>query len=237
MMLILKLQAVVFSVLYFVILKLCIIFGQSQICNCLDTMNTFNVGGFLVLFLVSIGVQSCGISTHTEIGFRALEFLGLSEDPDVQHIRDILLKHQDAFQAGHPYPDSFYNSLCYHGQYHEQSEDTHWGHFVKVAFDFVNSKYPAPWDADTERLVAFLFGIISHQVADISWHSLEGLSDGFLEVLSKLGFHNNFGAAHDFGDVADDMIGIFEWNVTSYATEWYVPVQDLVEIYEVRVLT
>jgi len=81
-------------------------------------------------------------------------------------------------------------------------------------------------------LVAFLFGIISHQVADISWHSLEGLSDGFLEVLSKLGFHNNFGAAHDFGDVADDMIGIFEWNVTSYATEWYVPVQDLVEIYE-----
>ena len=26
---------------------------------------------------------------------------------------------------------------------------------------------------------------------------------------------------------------MFEWNVTSYATEWYVPVQDLVEIYEV----
>ena len=197
-------------------------------------MNTFIVGGFLVVFLLSLGVQSCGISTHTEIGFRALEFLGASDDPDVQHIRDILLRHQDAFQAGHPYPDSFYNSLCYHGRYHDQSEDTHWGHFIKVAFDFVNNKYPAPWDADTERLVAFLFGIISHQVADISWHSLEGLSDGFLEVLSKLGFHNNFGAAHDFGDVDDDMIGIFEWNVTSYATEWFVPVQDLVEIYEVR---
>ena len=28
------------------------------------------------------------------------------------------------------------------------------------------------------------------------------------------------------------MIGVFEWNVTSYATEWYVPVVDLVEIYK-----
>jgi hypothetical protein len=54
--------------------------------------------------------------------------------------------------------------LCYDGIYHSQSEDTHWGEYVKVAFDYVNDKYPAPWDADTERLVAFLFGIISHQV-------------------------------------------------------------------------
>ena len=28
------------------------------------------------------------------------------------------------------------------------------------------------------------------------------------------------------------MIGVFEWNVTSYATEWFVPVVDLVEIYK-----
>ena len=28
------------------------------------------------------------------------------------------------------------------------------------------------------------------------------------------------------------MIGVFEWNVTSYATEWFVPVNDLVEIYK-----
>ena len=28
------------------------------------------------------------------------------------------------------------------------------------------------------------------------------------------------------------MIGVFEWNVTSYAYEWFVPVDDLVEIYQ-----
>ena len=48
----------------------------------------------------------------------------------------------------------------------------------------------------------------------------------------KISFHGSFGTAHDYGDVADDMIGVFEWNVTSYATEWYVPVVDLVEIYK-----
>ena len=64
-----------------------------------------------------------------------------------------------------------------------------------MAFDYVNAKYPPPWDEDTEKLVAFLFGIISHQVtlvasmcqvADISWHSLSSLSDGFLEVLGDI---------------------------------------------------
>ena len=179
-------------------------------------------------------LYGCGISTHTEIGFRALEFLGSSEDADVQFIRSILLKHPDAFQAGHPFPDFGFNSLCYQYEYHSQSEDTHWGQFVKVAFDFVNEKYPVPWDEDTEKLVAFLFGIISHQVADISWHGLEGLADGFLPVLGKLGFHGSYNTAHDFGDVADDMIGIFEWNVTSYATEWFVPLQDIMEIYDVK---
>ena len=82
------------------------------------------------------------------------------------------------------------------------------------------------------------------KVADINWHSLQGLHDGFLEALGdifhvylsfsagKISFHGSFGTAHDYGDVADDMIGVFEWNVTSYATEWYVPVVDLVEIYK-----
>ena len=60
---------------------------------------------------------------------------------------------------------------------------------------------------------------------------LEGLQDGFLSVLGEHAFHGSFGDAHNYGDVADDMIGIFEWNATSYAYEWYVPTLDLVEIY------
>ena len=64
----------------------------------------------------------CGISTHTEIGYRAIEYFGYSDDASSHFIRNILLKHQDAFQAGNPFPDSFYNSLCYGGLYHQKSE-------------------------------------------------------------------------------------------------------------------
>ena len=65
----------------------------------------------------------------------------------------------------------------------------------------------------------------------LSHHPFEGLQDGFLSVLGEHAFHGSFGDAHNYGDVADDMIGIFEWNATSYAYEWYVPTLDLVEIY------
>jgi len=175
----------------------------------------------------------CGISTHTEIGYRALEYFRHLEDNNTNNIRELLFRHPDALQAGNPFPDFGFNPLCYNGDFHDESEDTHWGEYVKVAFNYINSNYPTPWDEDTERLVAFLFGIISHQVADINWHSLQGLHDGYLDVLTKISFHGSYGAAHDYADVADDMIGVFEWNVTSYATEWYVPVVDLVEIYKI----
>lgn len=68
-------------------------------------------------------------------------------------------------------------------------------------------------------------------MSDINWHNMEGLQDGYLRVLANIAFHGDFGTAHNYGDVADDMIGVFEWNVTSYAYEWYVPVHDLMMIY------
>ena len=102
-----------------------------------------------------------------------------------------------------------------------------------MAFDYVNAKYPLPWDEDTEKLVAFLFGIISHQVRRrppcARWRTSPGTASVASRMVSwkcsvtfqtvqpltgKVSFHGSFGTAHDYGDVADDMIGVFEWNVT-----------------------
>ena len=52
----------------------------------------------LLLLLVKRG-HGCGISTHTEVGFRALEFLALQQEEAAQEIRQLLLRHQDAFQV------------------------------------------------------------------------------------------------------------------------------------------
>lgn len=40
----------------------------------------------------------------------------------------------------------------------------------------------------TEKLVAFLFGIASHMVADVSWHSL-GIDQGFLKVMGEVSLY------------------------------------------------
>lgn len=38
---------------------------------------------------------------------------------------------------------------------------------------------------DTEKLVVFLFGFVTHQVADVPWHSL-GIAQGFLDTMGKV---------------------------------------------------
>lgn len=40
----------------------------------------------------------------------------------------------------------------------------------------------------TEKLVAFLFGIASHMVADVSWHSL-GIDQGFLKAMGEVSMY------------------------------------------------
>ena len=104
------------------------------------------------------------MSTHTEVIERALANY---DNPVFGQgvIRDILLRNQDAFQAGAPFPDAFYNSLCHSGDYHGQSEDIHWGQYQKVAWEYFRKTYPDPiGNVDAERLIAFILGLTSHQV-------------------------------------------------------------------------
>ena len=59
-------------------------------------------------------------------------------------------------------------------------------------------------------MVAFLFGFISHQVADITWHSLSGFQQGFLRTMANVNFHGVFDTAHTDGDVGGDMLTQFD---------------------------
>jgi len=38
----------------------------------------------------------------------------------------------------------------------------------------------------TKKLVTFLLGVVSHQVADVSWHSLRDVDQGFLEAMAQV---------------------------------------------------
>ncbi|XP_049740818.1 phosphatidylinositol-glycan-specific phospholipase D isoform X2 [Elephas maximus indicus] len=135
-------------------------------------MSAFRFWSSLLVLLGYLcpGGSSCGISTHVEIGHRALEFLSL--------------------QVGS-----------------------------------VNYK------EDTEKLVAFLFGIASHMVADVSWHSL-GIEQGFLKTMGAIDFHNSYSDAHSAGDFGGDVLSQFEFNFNYLARHWYVPTKDLLGIYK-----
>ncbi|XP_018773829.3 phosphatidylinositol-glycan-specific phospholipase D isoform X5 [Serinus canaria] len=117
------------------------------------------------------------------------------------------------------------------GMFHDVSEDTHWSPFLKASIDYIRRNYPQPWEEATEKLVAFLFGIASHMVADVSWHSL-GIDQGFLKAMGEIDFRGSYSEAHSVGDFGGDVVSQFELDFSYLASSWYVPVKDLAAIYK-----
>ena len=106
-------------------------------------------GGFLVFVLsllssAVVPISSCGVSTHIDIAHQAIQWF-----KDVRNgldYREIILKHQDAFIGGNPYPDALYSSLCFEGKFHSIAEDTHWAPFLNATVRYIRRKYPRPWN-------------------------------------------------------------------------------------------
>ncbi|XP_043764326.1 phosphatidylinositol-glycan-specific phospholipase D isoform X3 [Cervus elaphus] len=196
-----------------------------------ENMSVFRFWSGLLMLLGFLCPRSspCGVSTHIEIGHRALEFLHL-QDGSINY-KELLLRHRDAYQAGSVFPDSFYPSICERGQFHDVSESTHWTPFLNASIHYIRKNHPLPWDEDTEKLIAFLFGITSHMVADVNWHSL-GIEQGFLRTMAAIDFHNSYSEAHPAGDFGGDVLSQFEFKFNYLSRHWYVPVEDLLGIYK-----
>ncbi|KAB0356352.1 hypothetical protein FD754_000508 [Muntiacus muntjak] len=194
-----------------------------------STLVRFWSGLLMLLGFLCPRSSPCGISTHIEIGHRALEFLHL-QDGSINY-KELLLRHRDAYQAGSVFPDSFYPSICERGQFHDVSESTHWTPFLNASIHYIRKNHPLPWDEDTEKLIAFLFGITSHMVADVNWHSL-GIEQGFLRTMAAIDFHNSYSEAHPAGDFGGDVLSQFEFKFNYLSRHWYVPVEDLLGIYK-----
>uniref|UniRef100_A0A8C5N0I5 Phosphatidylinositol-glycan-specific phospholipase D n=1 Tax=Leptobrachium leishanense TaxID=445787 RepID=A0A8C5N0I5_9ANUR len=190
-------------------------------------------GLFAVAFVVNslfwLETAPCGISTHIEIAHRAVEHFSHNEGR--YNYRELLQKHPEAFQAGSVYPDAFYQDICMKGTYHALSEDSHWAPFLKTSLNYVRKVYPRPWNEGAQKLVAFLFGIASHMVTDVSWHSLD-IDQGFLRAMGEIDFRGSYTDAHHVGDFGGDVLSQFEFDFGYLESKWYIPVWDLVNIYK-----
>ena len=94
----------------------------------------------------------------------------------------------DAIQGGAPFPDYLY--AC--GDDHDAGEEAHWTPFQMAAADYIRLKYPN-WenerrDRDGPGLVAFMFGVSSHYIADINWHGLETVpaAEGLIRSMVRI---------------------------------------------------
>lgn len=131
-------------------------------------------------------VHSCGMSTHLLVSKLALDFINNSSFLQVSLLSSILIKHNAHLQAGSFFPDWGY--MCSN---HDAAEDSHWPLFWNASVEYFSETYgshPLATDTDLSRLpekgqqlLAFLFGLYSHGVSDIVWHSL-GFDQGFIEV-------------------------------------------------------
>lgn len=60
--------------------------------------------------------------------------------------------------------------------------------YTKLLLGYTVKYWLIDWfHQETQMLVAFLMGGVSHAVADITWHSL-GISQGFISTMAKVGF-------------------------------------------------
>ncbi|ELR50996.1 Phosphatidylinositol-glycan-specific phospholipase D [Bos mutus] len=186
-------------------------------------MSAFRFWSGLLMLLGFLCPRSspCGISTHIEIGHRALEFLHL-QDGSINY-KELLLRHQDAYQAGSVFPDSFYPSICERGQFHDVSESTHWTPFLNASVHYIRKNYPLPWD---EVGTACNPKNTSFQTCQVLLLHLQWFS-----FFPQIDFHNSYPEAHPAGDFGGDVLSQFEFKFNYLSRHWYVPAEDLLGIY------
>ncbi|KAJ2742821.1 hypothetical protein GGI20_004204 [Coemansia sp. BCRC 34301] len=187
----------------------------------------------LAVVVLGASVLGCGPAVHNEAAERARQWFyttgtqGGSTDV-IREYRGILDRHPASLQAGAVFPDWGYGCLSMD----DPAESAHWAPFLRYGAAHILKHYPKPYTEHGEQLVAFLFGIASHQVADEQWHSLSGLRDGLMRTLAKSTFNGEYTRAHDALDVGGDFAMAHMSDLRYILDRWSVPVDDVIAIYE-----
>ncbi|KAG0297844.1 integrin subunit alpha 8 [Dissophora globulifera] len=217
---------------------------------------------FLLLTLITLDswrsatVESCGITIHNEIAFRASRILiasvqdasfpasSLSSQPqstwpgeaeNQSRSRSLydyipLLELRESLFAGSFFPDWGYN--CIGKIWNEAAEEAHWPPFVEEAVRYILETYPQPWTDHAKDLIAFLFGTVSHSVGDMSWHALHGLDAGFIKAIAKTSFDGDYYKGHTLADVGAEFVLSHMSKMEHLVIAWKVPVKDVSAIYK-----
>jgi len=198
----------------------------------------------LILAMVSVGAtpapgRAAGILTHTEIVERAIDTLHTMDKnaEEYEPLGNLLIRYEGVVNYGSMYPDWPYilDRISPNPAYGNLAEAAHEGGELKNSPDIppfreslIRNILPlfrkSSLQEQEEKAIAFLFGIIAHQEADIPWH-LKLVGDGVS------GFEE---AAKDaYG--GDKMEINVDWIVyDGNPIEWWYPEEFVIDAYRAK---
>ncbi|KAF8985810.1 Glycosylphosphatidylinositol specific phospholipase D1 [Entomortierella lignicola] len=177
------------------------------------------------------GVQACGTSTHGEIAYRASQLLSTSTKSPVSTIE------QFGGQYSYKVPVEMNRGPLhdFEALIRERKEMLLAGSFFPDwGYNCIGLKWN---DAAEEGIIGFLFGIVSHSLSDLSWHSLQGLQEGFIRAQAAAAFGGDYATSHNIADEGGDYILSHMRKLDHLEVDWKVPVKDVIEIYKKRNFT
>lgn len=170
-----------------------------------------------LLFLIPNSYQ-CGVTTHNVISNTALGWL------ENAPYKKLIQSELPSFQAGSAFPDWGY--ACVAGNYATESELAHWLPFQKEMIAYMREGHTSP------ELISFLFGMVSHSVADVIWHDLVYIKpskEGFITALQSI---DGMALSGSLIDAGGEFVASYQMNLTFLLNNWNVPAKDIVQVYK-----
>lgn len=188
----------------------------------------------LALLLIVAGIcGACGVTTHNVIANRALQWFPKSLINNEYH--RIITSNIGAFQAGVAFPDWGYNCIAarYVPNVHEGSDLAHWAPFQKAFIDVIRK---TPKSAHKDEMIAFLFGIVSHSIADILWHDLSYVRESHQGFIVAMEYSNcpNMSCAytpHIISDFGGEFMAAYQVDLSFLTTDWKMPTAEVMKVY------
>ncbi|KAJ1968963.1 hypothetical protein IWQ62_000926 [Dispira parvispora] len=184
-------------------------------------------------------VYGCGMTTHNEITFRSLSWFSDINGNDILYqnsgttYQQILDEYMPYVQGGSFFPDWGYNCR----KQDANCEAAHWAGFIRAAVSYIRMNSRTFSDKRRKKLIAFMFGVVSHDIADILWHGLNNKEEGFIRAISFGSMDGQYDLAHSFTDAGAEAVIKHSTDMSYIKKIWKVPLNDIFAIYKTMGIT
>ncbi len=137
----------------------------------------------ILVLLAGLPCHSIGTRTHAEIGMRCIEEYLLDADAMLPGLGTLFksMENRRILYRACEFPDWGYGGIN-----PDAGEASHWHPFNRVWAGLLAERhYGMPPDEAGQKELAFFFGAVCHDIADIPWHFSHGNDKSFLQMAGE----------------------------------------------------